>query len=74
MKINRTFAVSLSKQEAMRTRKTQRKWPEGKTLHNELEIVTAGNTIAAFPARAVTLHSNFSLKRRVELIYSIAKD
>jgi len=58
----------------MRTRKTQRKWPQGKALHNELEIAAAGNTVAAFPARAVTSHNNFSLKWRVELINSITKD
>lgn len=64
---------ALSKQEAMGTRKTQRKRPRGKALHNELEIATAGNTVAAFPARAVTSHSNFSLKQTAELSYSITK-
>lgn len=73
-KSTKAFAVSLSKQEAMRRRKTQRKWPQGNALHNELEIAAAGNTAAAVPARAVTSRSNFSSKRRVALTYIIARD
>lgn len=67
--MSRAFAVSLSKQEAMGTRKTQRKWPQGEALHNELGIATAGNTVAAFPARAVTSLNNFSFEWRAELYF-----
>lgn len=74
VKINQNICCQFKQARSNENKKNTKKWPQGKTLHNELEIATAGNTVAAFPARAVNLHSNFSLKRRVELIYSIAKD
>lgn len=60
----------------MRTRKKNphRKWPRGKALHNEFEIAATGNTVAAFPARAVTSDSNCNVKQALELVYSITED
>lgn len=61
-------------EQGIQKKEREKKWPQGKALHNELEIATVSNTVTAFPARAVTPLANFSLNKIVELVCKITKD